>query len=178
MDTTSLPEPGCWLSPLARVGKSAIEGHGLFAHANIECGHAIARFGGHLATDAELRQLFAAAAASDAYVDTLSIYDGINLVLPTDVPSRAGNHSCDPNMWWVDPYTVAARGDIVAGEELTLDYATITDDAEFTLSCRCGAERCRGRVTGVDWQLPELQQAYENHWVPVLRDRIRKSIAA
>ena len=36
-------------------------------------------------------------------------------------------------MWHVDAFTLAVRRDIAAGEELTIDYATQTDDGRFTM---------------------------------------------
>lgn len=175
VETTSLPEPDCWLSPLAQVHRSPIEGEGLFAAAPITHGTAISRFGGRLVTNDELRQLFAAAAATGTYVDTLSIGQDLNLVLPPNAPNHAGNHSCNPNMWWADPYTVITRRDIEPGEELTLDYATITDDPTFAMPCSCRSAACRGQVTGLDWQLPQLQVEYGRHWVPILQERIAGS---
>ena len=172
MATVPAPRPDSWLSPRARVDRSDIDGQGLFARERIAAGERVARFGGRLVPDAELTELFRTAAASGTYVDTLSVGEALNLVLPEHDPLHAGNHGCDPSMWWVDPYTVVARRDVAAGEELTLDYATITDDAGFVLDCRCGSPRCRGRVTGRDWLLPELRRAYGDHWVPVLRRRI------
>jgi SET domain-containing protein len=173
--TTSRPGPDCWLSPLARVERSPIEGHGLFAVGPITRGTVISRFGGRLVTDTELRHLIAEASAAGNYVDTVSIDADVNLVLPPGVPNHAGNHSCDPNLWWVDPCTVVARRDIERGEELTLDYATITDDADFEMPCRCRRTACRGHVTGRDWQLTDLQATYGEHWVPILRRRIAGS---
>ncbi|WP_328293698.1 SET domain-containing protein-lysine N-methyltransferase [Kineococcus sp. NBC_00420] len=171
----SPPGPDCRLTPLARVDRSPIEGVGLFATGPLRAGTVVSRFGGRLVSDAEQHRLFADAARSGTYVDTLSVGADLNLVLPPDAPQRAGNHSCDPNTWWVDPYTVVARRDVTAGEELTLDYATITDDPDFAMSCSCRALSCRGRVTGRDWRLPTLQVGYGPHWVPILRERIAGS---
>jgi len=41
------------------------------------------------------------------------------------------------------------------------------------MACNCRSSLCRGTVTGLDWQRPELQARYGEHWVPVLRERIR-----
>lgn len=86
------------------------------------------------------------------------------------------NHSCDPNCWMQDEHTLAARRDIAAGEELTADYvfwkADDSDVARF--ACRCGSPLCRGRVTGRDWRLPDLQQRYAGHFSPFINERIRK----
>lgn len=172
--TPEPPGPDCWLNPLVRVGRSAIDGVGLFATDAISRGEVLSRFGGRVVADAELRALLDEAASTGTYVDTLSLQADQNLVLPVGAPQHAGNHGCDPTTWWVDPHLVVARRDLDAGEELTLDYATITDDPEFAMDCSCGTVSCRGQVTGSDWRLPHLQEAYGEHWVPVLRERIAR----
>ena len=96
----------------------------------------------------------------------------MQLVLPPRSESRFGNHSCDPNLWWTDAYTLSARRDVAAGEELTSDYATSTADPSFLLRCHCESTRCRGMITGDDWQIRELQPRYDGHWVPMLQRRI------
>jgi SET domain-containing protein len=85
------------------------------------------------------------------------------LALETDEPSEI-NHSCDPNLWWLDGVTLGARRDIAAGEELTYDYATSIDDPDYMLRCHCETYRCRQMVTGDDRQVPELQRRYAGHW--------------
>lgn len=83
------------------------------------------------------------------------------------------NHSCDPNVWLEDEITLAARRDIVAGEELTIDYALWENDPSWVLEpCRCGSELCRVKVTGNDWQLKELQSRYREHFTPYLNDLV------
>ncbi len=89
-----------------------------------------------------------------------------------------GNHSCDPTLWHIDAFTLAARRDIAPDEELTIDYATQTDNPSFEIACRCGSARCRGTVTGADWRRPELQQRYGDHWVPGLLRRIANALDA
>jgi hypothetical protein len=81
------------------------------------------------------------------------------------------SHSCEPN--------VGVQGQIVfvamraaAGEELTLDYATIDHGAE-PMACRCGAAACRGVVSGEDWRKPELQRKYDGYFAWHLQRRIR-----
>lgn len=87
------------------------------------------------------------------------------------------NHSCDPSTWFVDDITMTARRDIAPGEEITYDYSTTESyiDPEMeTVVCRCGAPCCRGRMHGDDWQRPELQAAYGEHWIGYLRDKIHR----
>lgn len=164
------PDPDCRLHPAVTVGRSPIAGEGLFARAPIAAGEAVSRIGGRLVTGLELRRLLAAA---DHYVDTITVAGDIHLVLPRDRPNGKGNHGCDPNLWWGEPYTLIARRHIAAGEELTHDYATSTGEEDFVMDCHCGSELCRGRVTGRDWLRPELRERYGDHWVPGLLDRMR-----
>ncbi|MFC0003115.1 SET domain-containing protein [Micromonospora siamensis] len=169
------PEPDCWLHPDVAVLPSPIAGRGLFARVPVPAGTVVSRLGGRLVDTGELRAILAAAAADPRrpYVDTIVVRPHLHLVLPPRRPNGYGNHSCDPNLWWVGPYELAARRDIAAGEELTNDYATSTGEPEFRMSCSCGSTLCRGTVTGDDWRLPALRERYGAHWVPALLDRIR-----
>ena len=125
----------------------------------------VARLGGRLVSGAELRDLFE---SSSTYVDTITVLPDVHLVLPGRQPIGYGNHSCDPTLWHDDAFTLTARRDIVAGDEVTVDYATQTAEPDFAMPCRCGQALCRGTVTGDDWRLPELRQRYGDHWVPAL----------
>jgi uncharacterized protein len=130
--------------------------------------------------------LFAAAASDPRrpYIDTITVGADLHLVLPlrqASGPSRQangyGNHSCDPNLWWVSAYELAARRPVDSGDELTNDYATSSADADFVMECLCGSPLCRGVVTGDDWRRPELRERYGQHWVPALLTRIRSAEA-
>jgi hypothetical protein len=169
------PEPDCWLHPAIEVGPSPIAGLGLFAKSPIAVGTVVSRLGGRLVSTAALRHVFTAAALDPGhpYIDTITVDANLHLVLPPRRPNGYGNHSCDPNLWWVSAYELAARSAIAAGEELTNDYATSTGEPGFVLACSCGCRQCRGVVTGDDWRRPELQKRYQGHWVPGLQARIR-----
>jgi SET domain-containing protein len=81
------------------------------------------------------------------------------------------NHSCDPNM-----LNETAWRDIEAGEEITTDFAYCEADPDYLLEpCSCGSRRCRGRVTGNDWQLPELQQRYRGYFTPHIERLIQRA---
>jgi hypothetical protein len=74
------------------------------------------------------------------------------------------NHSCEPNCGVrenpaVDGFDFIARRPIAAGEEITFDYATRNYIIEyFPPRCLCGADGCRGTVTG--WRdLPDERKA-------------------
>ena len=171
------PEPDCWLHQDVEVRDSGIDGKGLFALAPIPAGSAVSRMGGRLVTGPELQAAFDAAAADPAhpYIDTYTVDEDLHLILPPRRPSGYGNHGCDPNLWWTGAYTLAARRDITPGEELTNDYATSTGIAGFRMDCACRSPLCRGTISGNDWQLPELQRRYRDHWTPALLKLIRAS---
>ncbi len=173
--TIEPPEAHCWLHPDVEVGASPIAGRGLIARAAIRPGEPVSRLGGRLVSGAELRNIFAAARTrQDApYVDTILVADDVHLVVAPG-QNRFGNHSCDPNTWWIDAYTLAARRLIRPGEEVTNDYATSTGDSGFRLACSCGSRLCRGVVTGADWRSAELRRRYGDHWVPGLLARMRR----
>lgn len=61
--------------------------------------------------------------------------------------ARFNNHSCRPTCRTVGDFDIAVR-DIAAGDELTIEYATI--NVLNTFACRCGAPGCRGRVQPSD----------------------------
>jgi uncharacterized protein len=84
------------------------------------------------------------------------------------------NHSCDPNVWMSDAFTLIARRNISVGEELAADYALweAREDYVSSWDCHCGANNCRGKVRGSDWKLPELQISYSGHFSPLLNKRI------
>jgi hypothetical protein len=159
------------LHPDVQVRESPIEGRGLFARTAVAAGTTVSRLGGLLVSEAELREAFRTAGA---YIDTIAVSEDLHLLLPPRRPNAYGNHSCDPNLWWTDAYTLAARRDIARDEELTNDYATSTALADFRMDCHCGTDLCRTVVTGDDWQRAELQERYGEHWVPVLLARIRR----
>jgi uncharacterized protein len=160
------PEPDCWLHPDVAVAPSPIAGKGLFATAPIPAGVAVSRVGGKLVSTAELDALLA---AGSGYVDSITVDDDVHLVLPAGTSNHYGNHSCDPNLWWANAYTLVARRDLAAGEELTVDYATSSGHPDFTMFCHCETYRCRQVVAGDDWRISQLQQRYAGHWVPHLQ---------
>ncbi|MGH9012691.1 MAG: SET domain-containing protein-lysine N-methyltransferase [Acidimicrobiia bacterium] len=86
------------------------------------------------------------------YIDWIAVADATNLLIPPGQPIHFGNHSCDPNLWHVDPFTLASRRDISAGEELTIDYATQTANPRVRLDCCCGSSRCRDRRGLATWR--------------------------
>jgi uncharacterized protein len=169
-----VPPRDCWLHEAVEVGPSPIEGRGLFALQGLREGTVVARLGGRLVSDEELERLIVDAERDPdrAYVDSIAVEEDTSLLIPPGQAIHFVNHSCDPNLWHVDPFTLAARRDISAGEELTVDYVTQTVNPRVRLDCRCGSSWCRGTVTGADWRLGELQERYGEHWVSVALHKI------
>ena len=78
-------------------------------------------------------------------------------------------HSCNPNVFldttYLELWTVQP---IVAGTELTLDYASTEDSLFRQFACQCGELNCRGWITGRQEPLNAEGQAFMAQW------RIRK----
>ena len=160
-----------YLSPKTAVRPSRIAGRGLFAEAPIAEGEIVCVKGGHLLTRAEFANHKGVAneaelqIADDLFLAPVSEaeFEGVMMFL---------NHSCEPNVGAQGQIVFVALRAVAAGEELTLDYATIDDDAE-PMSCRCGAEGCRRVITGQDWRKPELRRKYGRFFAWYLLERIR-----
>ena len=85
------------------------------------------------------------------------------------------NHSCEPNcgirLNSSGAHDFVARTPIVAGQEITFDYAMRNYSVEyFAAHCRCGSPRCRDRIPG--WKdLPAQRKAdYYGFVAPYLTD--------
>jgi uncharacterized protein len=163
-----VPPASCWLHPSVEVRPSPIAGRGLFATADLPARTVVSRLGGRLVSTAELTRVIATA---DHYVDTIVVSaDRHLLVAPGE--NRFGNHSCDPNLGWVDEYTLATMLDVSAGQELVSDYAMSTADPDYVLRCHCPSYRCRQMVEGSDWRIPQLQARYQGWWVPYVQSLV------
>ncbi|MBM4422822.1 MAG: SET domain-containing protein [Chloroflexi bacterium] len=89
-------------------------------------------------------------------------------------PADHINHSCEPNAGLVGQIALVALRDIKPGEEVCFDYA-MTDASPYDeFECGCGMPTCRGRITGNDWMLPELQEKYAGHFSPYIQRRIER----
>ena len=160
-----------WMSPKLTTKNSPVHGGGVFAVEPIQKGEVLVRWGGEVYTtqqvlDGKTNDQTACQIDDDFYIASSPDTE------LTD--SDLMNHSCDPNAWMDDEVTVSARRDIKAGEEVTADYALwVAYPGYVTIAdCHCGSSVCRHRVTGDDWQLPELQERYDRHFPPYLQRRI------
>lgn len=82
------------------------------------------------------------------------------LFIDLDEPSRAINHSCEPNAGLRNRSELFALRDIMPDEEITYDYSSvvgpnITPDM-WTMECSCGAPSCR-KIIGNVLSIPKVR---------------------
>jgi SET domain-containing protein len=127
---------------------SAIDGTGAFALEAIAARRKIGEIRGAAVSvrEARRRARAKAAAGEPIMIVELSATRAIDATDSADV-LRFVNHSCAPNSFLrinqgrVEFY---ALRDVAPGEELTADYGESHHGGR--LRCRCGAERCAGRL--------------------------------
>lgn len=161
-----------FVSPLVRVHHADdpvnVNGlRGATAATWIPAGTVVAAFGGTCVPRAEL---------DDHDVDVqrraLQIDEDLFLVSPDGDATTFVLHSCDPSCHVRGTSVLVSSRDLNAGEPITYDFATThgADTDEF--ECGCGSVLCRGKVTGHDWMLPDLQLRYRGQFSPYLASRI------
>ena len=160
--------PCSWLSPKLE-SRTNLEkgGNGVYALEPLQKGELAAMFGGTVVTTEQLETL------SETLVSlSIQVEDNLFLVSTIIGPGDHINHSCEPNVGLEGQIGLVAMRDIAIGEELTFDYA-MSDSAPYDeFPCACGAENCRGQVTGSDWKIPELWEKYEGYFSPYLERKI------
>ena len=141
-----------WDRDFIRLGRSRIEGTGVFAKRRIHRGARIIEYtGARVPAD---RLLAADEATARIYTFRLNesvVIDGAR----GGNESRFINHSCAPNCEaysFDDRLFIYAMVDITRGDELTFDYKLAPPDGRPAeagadeLTCLCGAEKCRGTM--------------------------------
>jgi uncharacterized protein len=105
---------------------------------------------------------------------TVQVDEGLYLIPFSldDEPADYINHSCNPNAGIRGQISLVAMRSIAAGEEITFDYAMADSTPYDEFPCACGAPTCRGRVSGDDWQRPELWERYAGYFSAYLGKRI------
>jgi uncharacterized protein len=169
--TADHPSVASWISPKARKGDpSQLHGRGLFAVEPIGAGEVVAVKGGHIVDTGTLASL-----SEDLQKSEIQITEGLHLVALTEEEYEPVmlllNHSCDPNVGFAGNVVLVAMREVEPREELTTDYA-LFDTSAGEMTCACGASSCRRRVTGKDWQLPNLQARYSGFFSWYLQHRI------
>lgn len=169
-----------WIDPRIEVRQSPIDGMGMFATEPIRTGEVVNIWGGTLLlTQDDLARGMASEWRAKGFV-WATIGEGFYLAgqVSDDNPDLTEyiNHSCDPNVWMKDEVTLVARRLIDIDDELTVDYAMFEGDENWAPNweCRCGSDLCRGRFTGRDWRLTNLQNRYKGRFSPFINERIRR----
>lgn len=157
-----------WLTPKARTQSAGGKGMGSYATELILAGETVAVFGGSVADKITLGSL-----PSERVSRAMQIDENLYMVSgETADPGDFVNHSCAPNCGISGSILVVAMRDIPISEELCFDYA-MSDGSDYDeFDCLCGADLCRGVVTGRDWRLPELHERYAGWFSPYLARKI------
>lgn len=157
-------------SPKIEVRKETTEGLGVVTRKAISKDEIVAIKAGRIVTRDDIKQItdevgdFALQIEDDFYLSptTLEEIDQMTVFI---------NHSCDPNVGFRGQCVYVAIRDIAPGEELCHDYSMERSD-DYHLQCDCGSDLCRGKVTGDDWKLPELQNRYRGYFSLYLENKI------
>lgn len=157
-----------WMSPKIALRQLAEKGgYGVFAVAPIAAGEIVVMWGGEIVATEEFEQL-----PESIRIHCLQVEEELYLVVRELGPADMVNHSCDPTVGMSGHAGLVALRPIKPGEEIAFDYA-MTDSSPYDeFDCACGSRLCRGRVTGADWQRPDLQARYAGYFSPYLERRI------
>lgn len=170
-----------WMHPSLAARDSPTEGKGVFATKAVPAGTLLAVFGGDIMRVEEI----------DALPEHLQLYPmqieerfviGYRSALPPE-DTDYFNHSCEPNAGINGQIFLVAMRDIMAGEEVTFDYAMVLSETPgcgyvFEMECLCGRRGCRKTITENDWKLPALQQRYDGFFSHYLQAKINTLRAA
>lgn len=165
-----------WFSPKVEKRPSRIDGLGLFARVPIAAGELVVVKGGHVFSRAERDRLAETLGPAEIQIDEDLFIGPVTAAERHDGMMHL-NHSCEPNVGIHGQIAFHAMRAIAPDEELAFDYAT-GDDDEWEMECNCGSTLCRGRITGQDWRLPELQRRYRGWFSLYLERRIAKGGAS
>lgn len=156
----------CYISPKLEVRSSGSKGYGLYARSAIAAGELLLVMGGPIITPEQLAQL--------NHTYSIQVEENLYITPIGEQQAYKINHSCAPNAGPVGQITFVALRDIAPDEEVCYDYA-MTDGTPYDeFVCLCGAPTCRHKVSGDDWQLPELWERYDGHFSPYLQRRIAR----
>lgn len=161
-----------WLSEKVEIRNSPTHGRGLFAVERITKNEPVLVWGGEYVNSEKAKK-----AENEGKLVMQWDEDLYSIEDRGDDRGYFLNHSCNPNVWMNDVYTLIAKRDIEIGEEVTADYALweANENKVSKWKCQCGSKECRLRVTGKDWQLPVLQERYRGHFSPLINKRIAGS---
>lgn len=166
------PSPTSWTHHVSdklevRI-RSEKGGYGVFATETVHAGELLVMWGGVIVPGDKLDELTAVARRHSIQVED-------NLFLaPHELPEPGDyvNHSCDPNAGLHGQTALVAMRLVMPGEEVCYDYAMSDGCPYDEFECSCNSLECRGRVTGNDWMIVDLQFRYAGFFSPYLQRRI------
>jgi SET domain-containing protein len=161
--------PDSYFSPKLEVRPIPEKGgQGVFARQPIRAGEIITIWGGRIISGDQFDEV-----PPELRHSIVQIEENFYTLTAGELePVDYTNHSCNANAGLSGQITLVAMRPIEAGEEVCFDYA-MTDGSPYDeFDCNCGAPNCRGRVTGDDWQRPELWERYAGYFSPYLQRRI------
>lgn len=135
-----------------QVKKSAIATYGIFAAQDFQAGEVIVAgeaFPHKIVTRSHVQTHWTAEKRTTflRYTQTLNADTFILRDPRHPADWLLQNHSCNPNTAYQGLDLIATRT-IVAGEELTIDFATFRDESgSIEFDCQCGSLNCRGYVS-------------------------------
>jgi len=156
------------ISNKVEIRKSGIDSFGMFAKELIKKGEIVYIKGGHILTRSEV---YTSSVINSYLPISDDFFIGAISELEENDVKLYNNHSCDPNCGMHGEITFVAIRDIVAGEELTIDYAFV-DNEDYSFECHCGSSNCRHTITGYDWKIEKLQDEYYPYFAQYLKDKI------
>jgi uncharacterized protein len=157
-----------YLNPKCEARFNAEGECGVYANANITKGELISMWGGSIIQRNELDPSIPRFTQRVLQVDE----ELFLLTAEEKEPNDCFNHSCDPNLGFKGQIGLVALRDINSDEELTFDYAMSDGEPYDEFECHCGSSKCRRKITGNDWELPELWERYKGYFSPYLSRRI------
>ena len=160
-----------WLTPKAQLRVTPGKGSGSLTVSKISKGEIVASFGGNVINQSELTNY-----SADRVSRSLQL-NSVTYLLSGAVPEAGDmiNHSCEPNCGMAGTSSVQALRDIEIGEELSFDYA-MSDSSQYDeFNCACGKDKCREKITGMDWQKKDLQAKYNKYFSAYIESLIKPS---
>lgn len=151
-------------------------GRGVFATRPVKAGTVLAVWGGSVVPEAQFFQL-----PEELQHISVQVEEHLYLVPEREGPAEWVNHSCEPNAGMCGQIALVAMRDIQRGEEVCYDYAMSDGSPYDEFICQCDATRCRRRVTGMDWRIPDLWERYDGYFSPYIQrriDRLRAELSA
>lgn len=132
-----------------RVQKSPIATYGIFAMQDLQAGEVIVPGESRpqrIATLSQIQSHWRTVDRAAFLRYTYPVSQDVMVLRHSDPADwLVQNHSCSPNTAYQGLDLIALR-DIVAGTELTIDFATFRDENQLEFECQCRSPQCRGQV--------------------------------